>query len=48
MLTVKKVLDDALKICTRTERKVVITTDKDGVSAKKFTDYLLKTIKGLP
>ena len=44
----KRILDDALNICTRTERKVVITTDKDGASAKEFTDYLLETIKGLP
>lgn len=40
----KAVLDKALDICTITERKKVVTTDVDGVSAAEFTDYLLETI----
>ena len=41
----KERLAKALDICTRTERKVVITTDKDGATAEEFTDYLLETLK---
>lgn len=41
----KEKLVKALDICTRTERKVVITTDKDGATAEEFTDYLLETLK---
>ncbi|WP_077611424.1 isocitrate/isopropylmalate family dehydrogenase [Clostridium sp. Marseille-P2415] len=40
----KNILDKALDVCTITERKKVITTDKDGASAEAFTDYLLETI----
>lgn len=43
----KELLDRALDICTVTERKKVITTDKDGASAGEFTDYLLETIEGI-
>ena len=42
----KEQLVKALDICTRTERKVVITTDKDGATAEEFTDYLLDTAAG--
>lgn len=41
----KEQLVKALDICTRTERKVVITTDKDGATAEEFTDYLLYTLQ---
>lgn len=41
----KEKLWRALDICTREERKVVITTDKDGATAEEFTDYLLDTLK---
>ena len=40
----KKILDDALDICTRTEKKVVVTTRPEDASAAQFTDYLLETI----
>lgn len=40
----KEKLDKALDICTVTERKVVITTDKDGATAREFTDYLLEKL----
>ena len=41
----KEQLVKALDICTRTERKVVSTTDKDGATAEEFTDYLLDTLQ---
>lgn len=37
-------LDEALDICTMTERKVVLTTFTEDASTKEFTDYLLETI----
>ncbi|MBT9777621.1 isocitrate/isopropylmalate dehydrogenase family protein [Clostridium sp. MCC353] len=40
----KELLDEALDICTLTERKVVLTTLKEDASAAEFTDYLLDTI----
>ena len=43
----KQILDQALDICTITERRLVVTTDRDGASAAEFTDYLLETIDGL-
>ena len=43
----RQVLEDALDICTVTERRLVVTTDRDGASAEQFTDYLLETIDRL-
>lgn len=43
----KAILDEALDICTITERRKVVTTDVDGATAAEFTDYLLETIDGL-
>lgn len=43
----KQLLDRALDICTVTERKLVVTTDKDGATAEEFTTYLVDTINGL-
>ena len=43
----KEILDKALDICTITERKLVVTTDVDGVTAAEFTDYLIDTINSL-
>lgn len=40
----KDCLERALDICTRTERKAVITTDRDGATTAEFTDYLLETL----
>lgn len=40
-------LDQALTVCTVTERRKVITTLADGASSKEFTDYLLETIERL-
>ena len=43
----KAILDEALDICTITERKVVVTTMPEDASTKEFTDYLLETIDKL-
>ncbi len=40
-------LEQALDICTRTERKLVVTRRADGASAEEFTDYLIETIEKL-
>ena len=42
-----KKLNKALKICTETEKKVVVTGDKDGATCKEFADYLMETVKNL-
>ena len=43
----KAILDQALDICTVTERKVVLTTETKDASTAEFTDYLIDTIKSL-
>ena len=43
----KAILDQALDICTVTERKVVLTTETKDASAAEFTDYLIETIQRL-
>ncbi len=43
----KAMLDRALDICTITERKKVVTTQKEDASAEEFTTYLLETIDRL-
>lgn len=43
----KALLDQALDICTITERKVVLTTFPEDASTAEFTDYLLETIEKL-
>ena len=40
-------LEQALDICCSKEKKLVVTTDKDGATAAEFTDYLLDTIHSL-
>lgn len=40
-----KILEEALEICTCTEKKLVVTTFEEGASAAEFTDYLLDTIR---
>lgn len=40
----KQILEQALDICTLTERKVVLTTFVEGASAAEYTDYLIETI----
>ncbi len=43
----KKILEEALNICTVTERKKVVTTQVEDASAAEFTDYLIETIQNL-
>lgn len=40
-------LEQALGICCNTEKKLVLTTDKDGATSEEFTTYLLDTLKTL-
>ena len=40
-------LEKALDICCNTEKKLVLTTDKDGATSEEFTTYLLDTLKTL-
>ncbi len=34
----------AMDICTRTEKRLVVTGDKDGATCRQFTDYLLEKL----
>lgn len=43
----KQKLEEALDICTITERKVVLTTMPEDASTEEFTDYVIETIKRL-
>lgn len=43
----KAILDEALDICTLSERKVVLTTFTEDASTEEFTDYVLETIREL-
>ena len=38
-------LKKALDICTETEKRVVITGDRDGATGKEFTSYLLEKLQ---
>lgn len=40
-------LSSALNICTETEKKVIVTGDRDGATCKEFGDYLMETIAKL-
>ncbi len=40
-------LNQALNICTETEKKVVVTGETDGATCKEFGDYLMETIEKL-
>ena len=42
-----RLLEEALEICTVTEKKLVVTTKTEDASAAEFTDYLLDTIRKL-
>ena len=42
-----RLLEEALEICTVTEKKLVVTTKTEDASAAEFTDYLLETIRKL-
>lgn len=38
------VLSKALTICNETEKKIVVTGNRDGATCKEFADYLMETI----
>lgn len=40
-------LAKALSICTETEKKVIVTGDKDGSTCAEFGDYVMKTLEKL-
>ena len=40
-------LNKALKICTETEKRIVVTGDRDGATCKEFADYLMETLESL-
>ncbi|NLI92629.1 MAG: isocitrate/isopropylmalate dehydrogenase family protein [Peptococcaceae bacterium] len=40
-------LEEALDICTKKEKKICVTSDRDGASAEEFTDYIIDTIRSL-
>ena len=42
-----KKLDQAMDICTRTEKKLVITGRNTGATNQEFADYVMDTIKSL-
>lgn len=42
-----QLLNKALEICTETEKKVVVTGERDGAKCKEFADYLMETIENL-
>ncbi len=38
-------LTRAMQICTETEKKVIVTGNRDGATCKEFADYLMEVIK---
>ncbi|MCQ2450536.1 MAG: isocitrate/isopropylmalate family dehydrogenase [Clostridia bacterium] len=40
-------LNKAITICTETEKKVIVTGDRDGATCKEFADYLMETVTNL-
>ncbi len=40
-------LRNAMEICTETEKKIIVTGDKDGATCREFGDYVIETIKNL-
>jgi isocitrate dehydrogenase (NAD+) len=40
-------LAKALSICTETEKKVIVTGNKDGATCAEFGDYVMKTLEKL-
>lgn len=41
------ILARAMEVCTRTEKKVVVTGDRDGATCAQFADYLMETLAGM-
>ena len=40
-----KQLDDALDICTQTEKRVAVTGHSDGATSAELADYIMETIE---
>ncbi len=40
-------LAKALEICNETEKKVIVTGNKDGATCKEFADYVMQTLKNI-
>ena len=40
-------LKKALEICNETEKRVIVTGNRDGATCRQFGDYLMETIKNL-
>ena len=40
-------LAKAMEICNETERKVVVTGNRDGATCAQFADYVMETVRGL-
>jgi isocitrate dehydrogenase (NAD+) len=38
------VLANAMAICTETEKRVVVTGNRDGATCKEFADYVLEKL----
>ncbi len=38
-------LRDAMNICTETEKRIVVTGDKNGATCAQFADYVMETLK---
>ena len=41
------ILARAMEVCTRIEKKVVVTGDRDGATCAQFADYLMETLAGM-
>jgi len=40
-------LSHALTVCAETEKKVVVTGDRNGATCREFADYVLDTLKNM-
>jgi isocitrate dehydrogenase (NAD+) len=40
-------LERAMQICTETEKKVIVTGNRDGATCKEFANYVIETVRAL-
>ena len=40
-------LAKAMEICNETEKKVVVTGNRDGATCSQFADYVMETIRNI-
>lgn len=45
MQKLAEILSKAMQICTESEKKVIVTGNRDGATCKEFSNYLLETIE---